>query len=223
VNQKITHQPPLNVAPDSLPPADLPCPVWVSMAVYFFRLGIGVFLALSLLLSGCAVNAAEDFWQPATTVLTPDQLRVIIAEHSTFTINSVPPTWIEQAQVHMTGNLMLINFNQSGLCGQAGCLYVGYVQDDASTSLNLVLYGRFRTDLPRGVPLFEEMEQSLNGLPCLTAHQIENQQLQAIAFCFDGTQYQQQSSVVIDAQPKAAGDRVRPPSRSEQKHERHQH
>jgi hypothetical protein len=180
-----------------LSPVDQPAPKWFHWGVYFFRIGLGLFLALNLLLSGCTVNASEKFWQPATILLTPDQLRVIIAEHSTFTIENVPSAWIDSAQIHQAGDLVLIDFNQSGLCGQAGCLYVGYVEDNISASLNLVFYGRFRPELPKDVMLFEEMEQSLNGLPCLTAHQIDNRQLQAIALCFDGTEYVKQSSFVV--------------------------
>jgi hypothetical protein len=197
VNQKITRQVPLDFTDDSWRPVDLPCPVWVSMAVYFFRLGIGVFLILSLFLSGCSAHASEDFWQPATTVLTSEQIQVIIAEHSTFTIETVPSTWIDQARIHQAGVLLLIDFHQPGLCGRAGCLYVGYARNEATDSLNLVLYARLRTELPRDVMLFEAMEQSLNGLPCLTVHQIENRQLQAIALCFDGTEYVKQSSFVV--------------------------
>jgi hypothetical protein len=182
--------------PNALNPAELPAPRWLNLAVYCFRLGLGVFLALSLLLSGCAVQAAE-FWQPATAVLTPEQIKVIVAEHSSLTIDQVTPQWIDQTQVHLMGQLILMDFNTSGLCGSGGCLYVGYRLDQSSSSLKQVLYLRLHPQLPPGVSLFTSADESLEELPCLTVHQMQDDQVQEISFCFDGNQYVRQSSAIV--------------------------
>jgi hypothetical protein len=214
---------PLLKSTDDRSPADQPAPRWLHLGVYFFRLGIGLFLALSLLLSSCAVLASEDFWKPATSVLTPEQVRVIIAEESIYTIDTVPEDWIEQARAHQAGNLTLINFDESDLCGHAGCLYVGYTQDETSASLKQVLYLRLNPALPPGVPLFEEAEQSFNGLPCLTVHQLEQNRLLAIGFCFNGMRYQEQSSVEIPNPSESPNSRHQLAPKSRPRHESNQH
>jgi hypothetical protein len=178
-------------------PSDQPAPQWLSLSAYFFRLGLGLFLILSLLLSSCVARAENAFWQPATSLLTPDQIKVIIEEHSSLHLNQVTPAWVEQTRVHGMGNLILVDFNTSALCGSGGCLYVGYRLDEATASLQQVLYLRLRTQLPPGFPLFQPMEESLNGLPCFTVHQMRQDQVEAIALCFDGTQYVKQSTVVV--------------------------
>jgi hypothetical protein len=181
-----------------LDPFDLPAPQWVTKMFYFFRLGFGLFLALSLLLSGCGARAAE-FWSPALGLLNAEQISTIIAEQSTFSLADIPDGWIEKVKAHQEGNFYLIDFNSDRLCGRLGCLYVGYLFDEEEQQLSSVLHIYFHPELPRGVPLFEiDMSRDVQ-LPCLKVHQFQNfKKLVLHTFCFNGTEYVKESTI---AQP----------------------
>jgi len=183
-------------------PFDLPAPQWATKIAYFSRLGLGVFLALSLaltlLLSGCSARAS-GFWTPATGVLNTDQISTIIADHSSFSLSNIPDDWVKRMRVHQEGNFYLIDFNSQGLCGSGGCLYVGYVFDEDVQKLSLVLSARIRPELPPGVSFFEIDRSRDIEPPCLKVHELENySKLLRHTFCFNGTEYVKESTI---AQP----------------------
>jgi hypothetical protein len=178
-------------------PFDLPAPQWVTRFAYFAKLGLGLFLALSLFLSGCSARAAE-FWTPALELLSVDQIKTIIADHTSFTLTHIPEEWVKRVRSHQSGNFYLIDFHSEGLCGSGGCLYVGYLLDENAQTLSHVLSLRVKPELPPGVPLFEIDSSREVEPPCLKVHELVSSQLLQSTFCFDGTEYVKESTI---AQP----------------------
>jgi len=180
-------------------PFDLPAPQWITKLAYFSRLGLGLFLALSialsLLLSGCSARASE-FWSPALGLLNADQISTIIADQSSFSLTNIPDGWVEKVKAHQEGNFYLVDFNSDLLCGSGGCLYVGYLFNEDAQKLSLVFYARIRPELPRGVTFFEIDRSRDVEPPCLKVHELENfKQLVLHTFCFNGTEYVNESTI----------------------------
>jgi len=180
-------------------PFDRPAPQWATKMFYLSRLGLGLFLALSLalslLLSGCGARASE-FWSPALSMLNAEQISIMLADHSTFSLTNIPNGWVEKVKAHQEGNFYLIDFNSDRLCGRLGCLYVGYLFDEEDQQLSSVLNVYFRPELPRGVPLFEiDLSREVEP-PCLKVHQLQNfKKLVLHTFCFNGTEYVKESTI----------------------------
>jgi hypothetical protein len=189
-----------NHPPDSeSDPWTLPAPQWAATIAYFLRLGLGLFLAvsvaLSLLLSGCSVQASS-FWSSATSVLESEQVRAIVTEHSSLSFNQISDDWLKKVKAHREGNLLLIDFNSDRLCGQGGCLYVGYLLDKDSQKLSEVLSIRLNPQIPSGISLFEIDASQAAEPPCLKIHQQElPQRLMEYTFCFNETEYVKQSTI----------------------------
>jgi hypothetical protein len=180
-------------------PWTLPAPRWVTTIAYFLRLGLGLFLAvsiaLSLLLSGCSAQAS-GFWSNATSILDSDQVRAIVADHSSLPSHQISDGWLKKVKAHREGNLLLIDFNSDRLCGQGGCLYVGYLLDQNSQKLSEVLSIRLKPQLPSGISLFEIDPSQATEPPCLKIHQQElPQRLIEYTFCFNETEYVKQSTI----------------------------
>jgi hypothetical protein len=194
MNQK--DKPPVEA---ELDPLALPAPQWVTTFAYFFRFGLGLFLALSvalsLLLSGCNAQAA-GFWSSALSLLNMDQVSAIIADNSSFSLSEIPNDWREKVRAHQDGNLFLIDFNSDRLCGRGGCLYVGYLFNEDSQQLTNVLSLRLNPQLPPSVPLFEIDLSRATEPPCLKVHQLEiPSKLLQHTFCFNGTEYVKESTI----------------------------
>ena len=188
-------------------PFDRPAPQWATKMFYLSRLGLGLFLALSLalslLLSGCGARASE-FWSPALSMLNAEQISIMLADHSTFSLTNIPNGWVEKVKAHQEGNFYLIDFNSDRLCGRLGCLYVGYLFDEEDQQLSSVLNVYFRPELPRGVPLFEiDLSREVEP-PCLKVHQLQNfKKLVLHTFCFNGTEYVKESTIAQPFPPHA--------------------
>jgi hypothetical protein len=189
-----------NHPPDSeSDPWTLPAPQWAATIAYFLRLGLGLFLAvsiaLSLLLSGCSAQAS-GFWSSATSLLKADQVRAIVADHSSLPSNQIPDSWLKKVKAHKEGNLLLIDFNSDRLCGRGGCLYVGYLRDKDLQKLSEVLSIRLKPQLPSGISLFEIDSSQAAEPPCLKIHQQElPKRLMEYTFCFNETEYVKQSTI----------------------------
>jgi hypothetical protein len=196
------------VTDQAIAPKDQPAPIWMSKGVYFFRIGIAVFLALSLLLTGCQVRANESsIWNPATDQLKPEQITIIISENSSFTTSNVPADWIEKMQIYQIDELLIVNFNQPGLCSpnNVRCAYVGYVQEPQSQSLKQVFSLHLDPNLPPNTQLFEPAGMENQGLPCFKVNQVGEQEILQSVLCFNGTVYVEQSKTAKPLKQEAAG------------------
>jgi hypothetical protein len=156
---------------------------------------LAVSIALSLLLSGCSAQTS-GFWSSATSLLKADQVRAIVADHSSLPFNQISDGWLKKVKAHKEGNLLLIDFNSDRLCGQGGCLYVGYLLDQESQKLSEVLSIRLNPQLLSGIPLFEIDTSQASKPPCLKIHQQKlPQKLMEYIFCFNKTEYVKQSTI----------------------------
>lgn len=189
---------------DKPPPPPLPenifqrdAPAWMPRIVFFLRIGLALFIGLSLLLSGCSAQASKGVnWQPATSVFSSEEVALILAKHSAFNINNLPPEWVNQAQVLEVEALRIIDFNNPGLCGEAGCLYVGYAPNPSGEMVQ-VLYVRLDKNLPPSIPLFEDAHQEAENLPCINIHQVQGKDIEQTRLCFNGKAYVVQSKVLL--------------------------
>jgi hypothetical protein len=174
-------------------------PQWFSTSAYYVRIGLGLFLALTALnfmFSGCSARAQmSNFWRPATQVLSSDQIKAIVADNSNVPISEVDQSWLNSMRVHQTGELILVDFHNPQLCGQAGCAYVGYLFDEELQRLTRVLTTRLRPELPPGVSLFTIETEQATQPPCLKINQVSDRQLLESTLCFNGTEYIRQSAI----------------------------
>lgn len=131
-----------------------------------FRVAVASLIAGFSLLTGfisyraIASNETDQTWVPLTTVISLDQLTEIIAE------NTAPSAEIEpiadSALVYEQGDLRLIDFNNSSLCGRGGCALVGYRLSTGERILTIYLE-RMSSDQP----LVEVVAAEGFELPCL--------------------------------------------------------
>ncbi|MGB3204863.1 MAG: hypothetical protein WBB28_07750 [Crinalium sp.] len=178
------------------PPAE-----WFAIGRWF-RLGIGLFLLLSVLLSSCSA-AGTVSWQKAEKAVSAQVLQEVVKQNTD--LNQVPaPQTIASSMLAWTANgrgtkLVLFDFNNSGLCGAVGCLYTGYLtrKDQAPTQ---VFSSYLRPNLPPGKALFVAGQTSDNdlGLPCLEVTQPEKALLRQSSYCYNGSYYQLSRSRLLE-------------------------
>ena len=98
------------------------------------------------------------------------------------------------------GNLALVDFNTSQLCGALGCQYMGVWLQDKQTEPKPVMVAYFKPQLPRTVPLFEstkaEVPYDNSSLPCFAVNQLEGTNLRRSTLCFQNGGYSVTGSTV---------------------------
>lgn len=166
-------------------PGDSPAPRWLSRGVYFFRWGLALFLALNLFLGlgGCASTPSQN-WRSATHFFSREQLAVMLAANSSF--KRVHPEQIDRIQGWSLKNIVALNFNTPELCGASGCRVAIYPQDKPTQPV-FTAYLDFH--LPPGTSLLEATDQSLNGYPCFSLHQLSATQLKRFTLCYTQPKY----------------------------------
>src|SRR4028119_152374 len=182
-------------------------PVWLNQLGYWFRIGLTVFTALSLLLGTVActnyssATTAPVSWQQALRVTPKETLTLIVKEHSSLPElkvaagQSAAAEAIKRMRVWQVngsvGRLNLYDFNNSTLCGTKGCLYVGYlIPNDSSQMPTEVFAAYLDPHKPPKTPLFKADSSSHEGLPCLGVNQLSKQGRRQLQFCYDGLTYQ---------------------------------
>lgn len=193
---------------EELSPEELAAQIQIGKAANFFRLGMGLFVLLSVLLSlflsGCQVQAGETVpWHPATRVMTTEQIREILVNQSTYEPNTLPPEWIEAAEVYQMGSILFFNFNQpDALCSPQGnrCWYSAFVEE--GDTIRPVFSRLLNPHLPEGVPLFQPTETTLNEFPCFEVNQLGQQEneVQRSRYCYDTQtrEFIQQGTTVVN-------------------------
>lgn len=171
----------------------------------FFRLGLGIFLLLSVLLTtvGCSTNAATVPWKRATDVVSKPFLERIVRDNTELEPTSAVPLMLAwTAEEKQNSQLVLLNFNNPGGCGQLGCLYTGYLVSKTGQPKQ-VFNSYLNPNLPPSVPLFTVDDKTSNSeLPCLVVMQLESQQLRRLLYCFNDTHYQVATSELLNQQSK---------------------
>lgn len=182
-------------------------PVWLNQLGHWFRIGLTVFTALSLLLGTVActnsssATTAPASWQQALRVTPKETLTLIVKEHSSLPElkvaagQSAAAEAIKRMRVWQVngsvGRLNLYDFNNSALCGTKGCLYVGYlIPNDSSQMPTEVFAAYLDPHKPPKNPLFQADTSSHEGLPCLVVSQLSEKDRRQLQFCYDGLTYQ---------------------------------
>ncbi|MDF5724721.1 MAG: hypothetical protein PUP91_30510 [Rhizonema sp. PD37] len=175
---------------------------WISLARWF-RFGLGVFLLLSLLLGtvGCSSSAATLSWQKALSVVSVKSLEQIIQQNTELDPTQAATNVLAWTQEGRLGKLVLLDYNNSGVCGAAGCLYTGYLIGK-NEQLSQVFSSYLNPNLPQGKPLFQVGDLLNADLPCLQVMQVEGDQLRQMLFCFNGQNYQLASSQLLEKNSK---------------------
>lgn len=123
-------------------------------------------------------------FQPAQQVLKPDLLQKIIQENYQPTNNEAFPNAAGVQVVTVRSeqqSYWVFDFNDSRLCGRAGCLYSAYTTSGQKL-LSLLLNPR----LNNGFNLFVQSSDKKNGFPCLDIYQPQSNKLVSVShYCYD--------------------------------------
>jgi hypothetical protein len=165
-----------------------------------FRISWGIFLLLTLLLSGCTNDIS---WQSGNSNLRP-LIQQAVQENTKVSLDLI---W--QGKVaKIKKNLFLIDYNSEVVCGDYGCLYSLYqVFTEERKGLMKIAYQTFSPQFkpqntnyqhlwsayfqpyyPPGKPLFTVIEDG-REYPCLQFHQIQAENYQDLTYCYDGETY----------------------------------
>jgi hypothetical protein len=180
---------------------DLPLPpMRLKWLIHYFRLGFATFLLLSTLLGLVSCSRAGASWKPAEQVVSAPLLKEVITQNTTLTDAEMAEA-IAQGKAWSipgrSGNLVLVDFQASSLCGQLGCLYIGiWVKDKEPPQQVFSSY--LNPNIPKGKMLFEVLAPDetktvqQKALPCLKVTQVDADAvdgMRQVTFCFDGRQY----------------------------------
>lgn len=147
-------------------------PRWLVSIARFGYLFLAAILLSTTFLTGCAAQANAPQWQPATDILSEQQVKTIVVEQSSTTAAEATDL-VRSAKAFQSDTLVFFDFNSDLLCGRAGCLYLVFHRDD-DMSLNPVLGMYLNPYLPpEELSLFEILERTRAGLPCLQINQLE--------------------------------------------------
>lgn len=176
---------------------------WLAYLVYWFRLGLILFVVISALLgtTGCTYQKVEDVtWRKATSITNSETLTEIVKNHTsnlTIPIENVindMQAWSYQTK---TNNLTIYQLNNPNLCGYIGCLYLGFLQPNQNTlsSFSKEVFSVYiKPNLPPNVSLLKvkkDEQKHFSEFPCLVFNQLDsNEYLQEIKYCFNGHLYQ---------------------------------
>lgn len=171
----------------------------------WFRFGVMLFLLLSVLLGtvGCSTNAATIPWSVATKVVPLETVQAIITQNSELNPQSVASNVLAWAVDGQAGKLVVFNFNNPGVCGNKGCLYVAYLIKKDATPVR-VFSSYLNPNLPRNKSLLQVVEDPTksSGLPCLQVQQPSGDNIRQLVFCFNGREYQLAKSSLIEVRGK---------------------
>ncbi len=168
----------------------------------WFRFGLGFFLLLSLLLGtvACSSSAAMVPWQKASSVVSVKTLEQIVQQNTELDATQAATNVLAWTQEGRLGKLVVLDYNNSGVCGAAGCLYTGYLVKNKQ--LSQVFSSYLNPHLPQHQPLFQVGDRSDPDLPCLQVMQMDSNRLRQMLFCFNGQNYQLASSQLLDKNSK---------------------
>jgi hypothetical protein len=196
---------------------DLPLPpMRLKWLIHYFRLGFATFLLISTLLGLVSCSKAGASWKPVDQVVSSPLLKEVMAQNATLTDAEMREA-IAQGKAWSipgrSGNLVLMDFQASSLCGQLGCLYIGiWVKDQEPPQQVFSSY--LNPSVPKGKMLFEVLAPDetkttqQKALPCLKVTQVDAAAVDGIrqvTFCFDGRQYR-----VVDGSLQAPSTSPKP-------------
>jgi hypothetical protein len=171
----------------------------------WFRFGLMLFLLLSMLLGtvGCSTNAATIPWSVATKVVPAETVQAVVTENSELNPQSAASNVLAWTVDEQAGKLVVFNFNNPGVCGNEGCLYVAYLIGKDATPIR-VFSSYLNPNLPRNKLLLQVADEptKTSGLPCLQVQQPSGDNIRQLIFCFNGREYQLAKSFLIEVRGK---------------------
>lgn len=171
----------------------------------WFRFGVMLFLLLSVLLGtvGCSTNAATNPWSVATKVVPVETVQAVVTENSELNPQEAASNVLVWAVDGQAGKLVVFNFNNPGVCGNEGCLYVAYLIKKDATHVR-VFSSYLNPNLPRNKSLLQVADDPIktSGLPCLQVQQPSGDDIRQLIFCFNGREYQLAKSSLIEVRGK---------------------
>lgn len=159
--------------------------------IHWFRIGLGIFLLLSILMSlgGCSLNAASVTWNKAANVVPATVVEQVIVENTELNSKVSAKNILAWSVEGKDGRFAVFNLNTPDVCGALGCLYTGYwLRKDKPITQVFLSY--LNPNLPPGKHLLSVGENRGQALPCIKVLQTEQEQLRQLNFCFNGTGYQ---------------------------------
>jgi hypothetical protein len=177
----------------------------IRYGVHWFRIGLSIFLLLSVLLGlgGCSLNAATVTWNKAVNVVSNSVLEQVIAENTELNTKESVENILAWNVATTDGNFTLFNFNTPEVCGALGCLYAGYWFKQNQPIIRVFL-SYLNSKLPPGKQLLAVGEKRNQPLPCIKVLQTEKQQLRQFNYCFNGNHYQVTDSQLLVAINKSS-------------------
>lgn len=182
-----TQSQPLKTTSYQLPAPTMRVRYWI----HWFRVGLGIFLLLSILMSlgGCSLNAATVSWNKAANVVPASVIEQVIVENTELNTKASAKNILAWSVEGKDGRFAVFNLNTPDVCGALGCLYTGYwLRKDKPITQVFLSY--LNPNLPTGKHLLSVGENRGQALPCIKVLQTEQEQLRQLNFCFNGTGYQ---------------------------------
>lgn len=171
----------------------------------WFRFGVMLFLLLSVLLGtvGCSTNAAKIPWSVATKIVPVETVQAVVTENSELNPQEATSNVLAWTVDGQAGKLVVFNFNNLGVCGNKGCLYVAYLIRKDATPIR-VFSSYLNPNLPRNKSLVQVADDPTksSGLPCLQLQQPSGDNIRQLIFCFNGREYQLAKSSLIEVRGK---------------------
>lgn len=171
----------------------------------WFRFGVMLFLLLSVLLGtvGCSTNAATIPWSVANKVVPAETVRAVVTENSELNPQEAASNVLAWTVDGQAGKLVVFNFNNPGVCGNKGCLYVAYLIKKDATPVR-VFSSYLNPNLPRNKLLLQVSDDPTKSsdLPCLQVQQPSGNDIRQLIFCFNGREYQLAKSSLIEVRGK---------------------
>jgi hypothetical protein len=166
-------------------------PMRIRYWVHWFRVGLSIFLLLSVLcgLGGCSLNAATLTWHKAVNLVSSSVVEQVIGENTDLNPQASVDNILAVNVAGKDGKLTIFNFNTPDVCGALGCLYAGY-WFKPNQPITQVFLSYLNPTLPPGKQLLVVGENRHQPLPCLKVLQTDKQQLRQLNFCFNGNRYQ---------------------------------
>jgi hypothetical protein len=172
---------------------------WVRFAL-LFRVGVAIALLITTLgLTGCTGKALVLTgkplnWSEALKIAPQEVVQTAIQQ-----ITSTLPDQQGQLPVLATemesqqGRIIFLNFSQSPkLCGQLGCLFAAYLEQNIQ--YRLVWSSYLSPNLPKQVPLLAQYEEK--EMPSFIVNQVEGNQIRQVIYGWDGNQYNPEQSIL---------------------------
>lgn len=167
----------------------------------FFRIGVGLFIALSglLAIASCAPRSSSVKWQDGAKVLGEEALFDLLLDNvSAQTPVAQVEAALEQVEIASLGrndeqDLWLVRFNLAAVCGRLGCLHTVVSRDSDKTVQSQLWTQYLQPDVPTGSAL--ALVPPPNGdiepstFSCFETRQVSDSALVNTTQCFENGNY----------------------------------